>query len=63
MLDQYDDLELDDEWLTANDLLTNFRKTREIILGRVKGEELPSVQEPQSSEEYLDVRESIPSRN
>ena len=62
MLDQEDDPELDDEWLTDNDQLTNFSKAREQILGRVKGTESPSVQEPQSSEEDLFVRERVPIR-
>ena len=37
MLDQEDDPELDDEWLTANEELTRFSKDREQIVGRVKG--------------------------
>ena len=37
MLGQEDDPELDDEWLTANEQLTRFRKAREQIVGRVKG--------------------------
>ena len=37
MLDQEDDPELDDEWLTADEQLTHFRKAREKIVGRVKG--------------------------
>ena len=37
MLDQDDDPELDDEWLTADEQLTCFRKSREQIVGRVKG--------------------------
>ena len=63
MLDQEDDPELDDEWLTADEKLTRFSKAREKIVGRVKGTELPSVQGPQSSEEDLVVRERVPSRN
>ena len=39
MLDQEDDPELDDEWLTSNEHLTRFRKTRDKRLGRVKGSE------------------------
>ena len=62
MLDREDDTELDDEWLTADDKLTRFRKAREKIVGRVKGTELPSVQGPQSSDEELVVRERVPSR-
>ena len=46
MLDQEDDPELDDEWLTADEQLTHFSKVREQILGRIKGTELTSVQEP-----------------
>ena len=63
MLDQEDDPELDDEWLTSNEQLTRFSKAREQIVVRVKGTESPSVQGPQSSEEYLVVRERVPSRN
>ena len=37
MLDQEDDPELDDEWLTADEQLTRFSKAREQIEGRVKG--------------------------
>ena len=37
MLDQEDDPELDDEWLTADEQLTCFIKSREKVLGRVKG--------------------------
>ena len=62
MLDQEDDPELDDEWLTANEQLTCFSKAREQIVGRVKGTESPSVQGPQYSEEDLVVRERVPSR-
>ena len=39
MLDQEDDPELDDEWLTADEQLTRFSKDREKIVGRVKGSE------------------------
>ena len=59
MLEQEDDPELDDEWLTANEKLTRFRKSREKIVGRVKGSESPSVQEPQYSEEDLFIRERV----
>ena len=62
MLDQEDDPELDDEWLTSDGQLTRFSKAREKIVGRVKGTESPSVQGPQSSEEDLVVRERVPSR-
>ena len=50
MVDQEDDPELYDEWLTANNQLTLFSKAREEIVGRVKRTELPSVQGPQSYE-------------
>ena len=50
MLDQEDDPELYDEWLTDNEWLTRFRKAREKIVGMVKGSESPSVQGPQYSE-------------
>ena len=46
MLDQEGDPELDDECLTADEQLTRFSKTREQIVGRVKGTESPSVQGP-----------------
>ena len=62
MLDQEDDPELDDEWLTADEQLTRFSKAREQIVGRVKETESPSVQGPQSSEEDLVVGERVPSR-
>ena len=62
MLDQEDDPELDDDWLTANEQLTRFSKAREQIVGRVKVTEPPSVYGPQSSEEDLVVRERVPSR-
>ena len=61
MLDQEDDPELDDEWLTADEQLTRSSKAREKIVGRVKGTESPSVQGTQSSEEDLVVRERVPS--
>ena len=48
MLDQEDDPELDDEWLTSNEQLTRFRKAREKIVGRVKVLESPSVKGTQS---------------
>ena len=57
MLYQEDDPELYDEWLTADEQLTRFRKAREQIVGRVKGKESPSIQGPQYSEEDLVVRE------
>ena len=37
MLDQEDDPDLDDEWLTSDDRLTRFSKSREKIMWRVKG--------------------------
>ena len=37
ILDQEDDPELYDEWLTADEQLTRFSKAREQIIGRVKG--------------------------
>ena len=46
ILYQEDDPKLDDEWLTANERLTRFRKDQEKIVGRVKGSELPSIQKP-----------------
>ena len=48
MLYQEEDSELDNEWLTANEQLTHFRKAREKIVGRFKGSESPSVQGTQS---------------
>ena len=62
MLDQEDDPELDYEWLTGNERLISFIKPREKIVGRVKGEELPSVQGPQYYEEDLFVRERVTKR-
>ena len=53
---------MDDEWLTADNKLTGFRKARERIVGRVKGSESPYIQGPQSSEEDLVVRERVPIR-
>ena len=46
ILDQEDDPELDDEWLTADEQLTRSSKAREQIAGRVKGTESPSFQVP-----------------
>ena len=62
MLDQKDNPELDDEWLTADEQLTRFSKAREKIEGRVEGTESPYVQGPQSSDEDLFVRERVPIR-
>ena len=44
MLEQENDPELYDGWLTADKRLTRFIKARESILGRVKGSESPYVQ-------------------
>ena len=49
MLDQEDDPELYDEWLTSDEWLTRFIKARKQIVGRAKGSESPYVQGPQSS--------------
>ena len=46
MLDQEDDLDLDDEWLTADEQLTRSIKSGEKIVGRVKRSESPYVQGP-----------------
>ena len=62
MLDQEDDSELDDEWLTVDEQLTRFSKAREKIVGRDKVTESPSVKGPQYSEEDLVVRERFPCR-
>ena len=61
MLDQKDDPELDDEWLTANEQLTRLSKAREKIIGLVKGSESTSAQGPQYSEEDLVVGGRAPS--
>ena len=60
LLDHKNDLDLDDDWLTVNERLTHFRKSREKIVGRVKVAESQSVQGPQSSEEYIVLRNSDP---
>ena len=60
MLDQEDDPYLDDEWLTADERVTRFRKDRDKIVGKVKVAESPSVQGLQSSEEDLVLRERVP---
>ena len=44
MLDQEDDPELDNKWLTDDERLTHFRKARKKIVGRVEGSEFPSIQ-------------------
>ena len=56
MLDQEYDTELD------NERLTRFSKAIDKIVGKFKVSELPYVQRPQFSEEYLVVRERTPSR-
>ena len=56
MLEQEDDPELDNEYLTSDERLTCFRKAVKKIVGRVKGAELPYVQGPQYFEKYLVVR-------
>ena len=61
MLDQEDDPELDDEWLTVDEQLTRFRKSRDQILGRVNGTETPFVKGYQYSEKDLVVRDRVPS--
>ena len=62
MFDQEDDSELnDDEWLTEDERLTRFRKTRDKIVGRVKVSESPYVQGPKYSDKYLEVRDRVPS--
>ena len=63
MLDQEYDPELYDEWLNDDEQLTRFIKAREHILGKVKGEELPTIQGPQYFEEDLAIRYRVPSRN
>ena len=50
MLDQEDDPELDDGWLTADKRLTYFSKSREQIIGRFKVAESKSVQVTHYSE-------------
>ena len=62
MLDQEDDPELNDEWLTVDEKSTSFSKAREKIIRRVKVSESPYVQGLQSSEEDLVVRERVPIR-
>ena len=63
MLDQEDDPNLDDEWLTDDERLTHFRKAREKIAGKFKGSDSTSVQGPQSSYEDLVVRGRVLIRN
>ena len=50
MLDQEDDPDLDGEWLADNERLTCFSKAIELVVGRVKELDSPSVQGSQSSE-------------
>ena len=45
ILYQEDYPELDDEWLTDDEQLTRFSKSRKQIVGRVKGSESPYAQE------------------
>ena len=52
---------MDDAWLTEDEQLTRFRKSREQILGRVKILESQYFKGTQSSEEDLVVRERVPS--
>ena len=52
-----------DEWLTADDRLTHFRKARKQILGRVKGSEFASIQGHKPSEEDIVIMERVPIRN
>ena len=61
MLDQEDDPEFNDQWLSVDEQLTCFSKAREQMVGRFKVTEQPSVQGPQSSEEDLVVRQRVPS--
>ena len=51
MLEQEDDPELDDYWLTANEWLTSFIKARDWIVVSSRGVESSSFQGPQYSEE------------
>ena len=46
MLDQEIDTKLDREWLAADGRLTRFSRSREQIVGRVRGSELTSDQGP-----------------
>ena len=46
MLDQDEDPELDDEWLTTNEKLTRFSKAREKIVGKVKNQNYHLFKEP-----------------
>ena len=62
MLDQEDDPNLDYQWLTDEERLTRVRKDIDQIVGRVKGEESPSIKVPQYSKEYIVVRERVPNR-
>ena len=53
---------MDDEWLTADERLTNFINSRNYILGGVKGSETPAVQVHQYYEGDLFLRERVPIR-
>ena len=48
--------------MTVDEKLTRFRKSREKIVGRVKGSESPYVQGPQYIEEDLVIRDRDPIR-
>ena len=63
MLDQEYYPEFYGEWLFSNERLTRFRKSREKIVGIIKGSELPSVQGTQYYENDLVVRYMVTSRN
>ena len=60
ILDQENDPDLDDEWLTADERLTHFIKDRERIVERTKVAESPYVQGPQYFEEELIICERYP---
>ena len=57
MLDQENNPELDDIWLTDDECLIRFIKSRYRIVGRVKGPGSPYVQGPRYYEEDLVVWE------
>ena len=63
MLDQEYYPEFYCEWLFSNERLTHFRKSREKIVGRIKGSELPYVQGTQYYEDDLVIRYMVTSRN
>ena len=62
MLDQEDDPDLDDEWLTANAQLTHFNKNRDLSVRRSKVSESPYVQGTQYYKEELVVCKRDPRR-